>query len=163
MFRNDIKHYVFRNPLSEEEFHDREEEFAERFGAEEPEGEEHDHGEFPFVEFVGRDSTIAGFEAHGDVKLGGGLTLEATFDLVRGELSDTGDPRERRQHALPQPPQLPEGSAARAGPLLQAGLHAGLLAARLLEADAADRFGLHLVAEAGDQGSALRDRRLDAR
>jgi iron complex outermembrane recepter protein len=95
VFRNDIKHYVFRNPLSEEEFHEREEEFDERFGVEEAAGEEHDHGEFPFVEFVGRDSTITGFEAHGDVKLGGGLTLEATFDLVRGELSDTGDPLPR--------------------------------------------------------------------
>jgi len=89
VFRNDIKHYVFRNPLSEEEFHEREEEFDERFGIEETPGEEHDHGEFPFVEFVGRDSTITGFEAHGDVKLGAGLTAEATFDLVRGELSDT--------------------------------------------------------------------------
>jgi len=95
VFRNDIKHYVFRNPLSEDEFHDREEEFDDRFGIEEVAGEEHDHGEFPFVEFVGRDSTISGFEAHGDVKLGGGLTAEATFDLVRGELSDTGDPLPR--------------------------------------------------------------------
>jgi iron complex outermembrane receptor protein len=90
LFRNDIKHYVFRNPLSEEEFHDREEEFDERFGFE-AEGEEHDHGEFPFAEFVGRDSTIMGFEAHGDLKLTDALTAEATFDLVRGELSDTGD------------------------------------------------------------------------
>ena len=68
-FRNDIKHYVFRNPLSEEEFHEREEEFDERFGVEEEPGEEHDHGDFPFVEFVGRDSTLMGFEAHADVKL----------------------------------------------------------------------------------------------
>ena len=96
-FRNDIKNYVFRNPLSEAEFEEREEEFDERFNVVEPPGAEHDHGDFPFVEFVGRDSTLMGFEAHGDVKLTDALTLEATFDLVRGELSDTGE-------ALPRMP-----------------------------------------------------------
>ncbi|MGH9222006.1 MAG: TonB-dependent receptor domain-containing protein, partial [Vicinamibacterales bacterium] len=95
LFRNDIKHYVFRNPLSEEEFHEREEEFEERFGFDAEEGEDHEHGEFPFVEFVGRDSTLMGFEAHGDLKLTNELTVEATFDLVRGELSDTGEPLPR--------------------------------------------------------------------
>jgi iron complex outermembrane receptor protein len=94
-FRNDIKHYVFRNPLSEEEFHAREEEFDERFNVEEEEGGEHDHGDLPFVEFVGRDSMLTGFEVHGDVKLTSELTLEGTFDLVRGELSDTGEPLPR--------------------------------------------------------------------
>jgi iron complex outermembrane receptor protein len=92
LFRNDIKHYVFRNPLSEEEFHDREEELHDRFGFEADEaGGEHDHGEFPFVEFVGRDSTLMGLEAHTDVKVTGALTAEVTFDLVRGELTDTGE------------------------------------------------------------------------
>ena len=38
VFRNDIKHYMFRNPISEEEFHEREEEFDERFGVEEASG-----------------------------------------------------------------------------------------------------------------------------
>jgi iron complex outermembrane receptor protein len=95
VFRNDIKNYVFRNPLSEEEFEAREEEFDERFNVVEEPGAEHDHGDFPFVEFVGRDSTLMGFEAHGDVKLTDALTLEATFDLVRGELSDTGEPLPR--------------------------------------------------------------------
>jgi iron complex outermembrane receptor protein len=95
LFRNDIKNYVFRNPLSEEEFHGREEEFEDRFGFDAYAGEDHDHGEFPFVEFVGRDSTLMGFEAHGDLKLTNELTVESTFDLVRGELSDTGDPLPR--------------------------------------------------------------------
>ena len=95
LFRNDIKHYVFRNPLSEEEFHEREEEFEDRFGFDAEAGEDHDHGEFPFVEFVGRDSTLMGFEAHADLKLTNELTVESTFDLVRGELSDTGDPLPR--------------------------------------------------------------------
>jgi iron complex outermembrane receptor protein len=94
-FRNDIKHYVFRNPLSEEEFHAREEEFDERFKVEEDDEGDHDHGDLPFVEFVGRDSMLTGFEVHGDVKLTSELTLEGTFDLVRGELSDTGEPLPR--------------------------------------------------------------------
>jgi iron complex outermembrane receptor protein len=88
-FRNSIKNFVFRNPISEE----REEEFDERFGVEhdEDEGGHHHSDEFPFVEFVGRDSVLTGIEAHGDVKLTDWLTLEATFDLVRGELADTGE------------------------------------------------------------------------
>jgi iron complex outermembrane receptor protein len=96
VFRNRLQNYVFRNPLSEEEFEEREEEFEDRFNVPPPApGEEHDHGDFPFVEFTGRDATLTGFEAHGDVKLTSELTLEGTFDLVRGELSDTGDPLPR--------------------------------------------------------------------
>ena len=92
-FRNDIKNYVFRNPVSEEEFHDREEEFDDRFGLGEEDGEDggHDHGEFPFVEFVGRDSVLMGVEAHLDLKLSSLFTLESTADWVTGELSDTGE------------------------------------------------------------------------
>jgi iron complex outermembrane receptor protein len=96
VFYNNISNYVFRNPLTEEEFHEREDEFNDRFNVDEDDEDgEHDHGEFPFVEFVGRDSTLAGFEAHGDVKLTSTLTAEATFDMVRGELSDTGEPLPR--------------------------------------------------------------------
>jgi iron complex outermembrane receptor protein len=96
VFRNNIKNYVFRSPLTEDEFEEREEELEERFNVAPPApGETHDHGDFPFVEFTGRDSTLTGFEAHGDVKLTSELTLEATFDLVRGELSDSGDPLPR--------------------------------------------------------------------
>jgi iron complex outermembrane receptor protein len=95
-FANRIQNYVFRNPLTEAEFEDREEELEERFNVPPPApGETHDHGDFPFVEFTGRDSTLTGFEAHGDVKLTSELTLEATFDLVRGKLSDTGEPLPR--------------------------------------------------------------------
>ena len=95
-FRNDIRNYVFRNPLSETEFHDREEEFHDRFNVDdEAEHAEDEHGEFPFVEFTGRDATLMGVEAHGDLKITDSLTIEATFDLVRGELSDTGEPLPR--------------------------------------------------------------------
>lgn len=95
-FRNDIKNYVFRNPLSEEEFEEREAGFDELFGVEgEDENGGHDHGEFPFVEFVGRDSVLMGVEAHLDLKLSTLFTLESTADWVTGELKDTGEPLPR--------------------------------------------------------------------
>lgn len=98
-FRNDIKNFVFRNPISEEEFEAREEEFDERFHVEhdEEEGEDgHGHAdEFPFVEFLGRDSVLMGMEAHADLKLTDRLTAEATFDMVRGRLADTDEPLPR--------------------------------------------------------------------
>jgi iron complex outermembrane receptor protein len=90
-FRNSIDDYIFRNPISEEEFDD-------RFPHDEEEGEEeeeHEHGEFPFVEFTARDSLLQGLEAHADVDLGSGLLAEVGFDLVRGELRDSGDPLPR--------------------------------------------------------------------
>jgi len=95
-FRNDIKNYVFRNPVSDDEFEAREEELDERFGVVEEAGEGgHDHGDFPFIEFVGRDSVLMGVEAHLDVKLTTLLTLESTFDWVTGELADSGEPLPR--------------------------------------------------------------------
>jgi iron complex outermembrane receptor protein len=39
---------------------------------------------------VGRDATLWGFEAHGDVKMNR-WTAEFTFDMVRGSLSETGE------------------------------------------------------------------------
>jgi iron complex outermembrane receptor protein len=85
-FRNSIDKYIFRNPISEEQF-------DERFGhdAEEEEG----HGEFPFVEFVAADSLLQGIEAHADIDVGGGLIAEIGFDLVRGELRDSDQPLPR--------------------------------------------------------------------
>jgi iron complex outermembrane receptor protein len=89
-FRNSIDDYIFRNPISEEEF-------DERFGHEEEEEEEegHGHGEFPFVEFVAADSLLQGFEAHADFDLGRGLAVELRADYVRGELRATNDPLPR--------------------------------------------------------------------
>jgi iron complex outermembrane recepter protein len=94
-FSNTISDFIFRNPLSEEEFEEREEEFDERFGVvDEPGG--HDHGdEFPFVEFVGADSRLFGIEAHADINLTKSLVAELTYDIVRGELSDTDEPLPR--------------------------------------------------------------------
>jgi iron complex outermembrane receptor protein len=89
-FRNSIDDYIFRNPISEEEFDD-------RFGhaGEEEEEEEEGHGEFPIVEFVGADSLLQGVEAHADVELARGLVAELGFDLVRGELRATDRPLPR--------------------------------------------------------------------
>jgi iron complex outermembrane receptor protein len=94
-FANSIDDFIFRNPLTEEEFEAREEEFNDRFGGDE---EEPGHGhsdEFPFVEFVGADSRLYGVEAHADVNLTNSLVAEITFDMVRGELADSDDPLPR--------------------------------------------------------------------
>jgi iron complex outermembrane receptor protein len=95
-FTNSINDYVFRNPISEEEFEEREEELDERFGVEdEPEGEHGHGGEFPFVEFVGADSRLFGIEAHADVNLTSDLIFQLTADMVRGKLRDSDAPLPR--------------------------------------------------------------------
>lgn len=83
-FRNSIEDFIFRNPISEEDF-------DARFGGLEP-GEE---AEFPFVEFSAADSVLQGFEAHTDVTLNGGVGLELGLDYVRGELRASGEPLPR--------------------------------------------------------------------
>ena len=70
-FRNDISNYIFREPTGDIE------------------------EEFPVVQNVAADSVLTGFEAHADVKLTDELTAEVTFDMVRGELKDSGDPLPR--------------------------------------------------------------------
>lgn len=99
-FYNRINDFIFRTPLSEEEFEEREEEFDARFGVEHEEGEEHAHeGEFPFIEYRGTDATLWGAEAHADVTLTSVLGVEFTYDFVRAERRDDGQ-------ALPRiPPQ----------------------------------------------------------
>ena len=87
-FRNSINDYIFRNPISEEEFHD-------RFGEDEDEEEHEGHGDFPFIEFAAADSVLQGFEGHADIALGRGFDLELGLDYVRGELRDTNEPLPR--------------------------------------------------------------------
>ncbi len=94
LFTNSINDFIFRNPISEEEFEEREEEFHDRFGVDE-EGEGEHSDELPFVEFVGADSRLYGVEAHADVNLTSALVAELTFDIVRGELADTDEPLPR--------------------------------------------------------------------
>jgi iron complex outermembrane recepter protein len=80
-FRNSISNYIFRNPLTEEEF-------ADRFPDEDTDG-------LQPVEFTARDSILQGAEAHADIEVGGGFLAELGFDLVRGELKDTNEPLPR--------------------------------------------------------------------
>jgi iron complex outermembrane receptor protein len=92
-FRNSIDEYIFRNPLTEEEF-------DERFGHETHAGEEdeeegHHAGEFGYIEFVAADSLLQGIEAHADVEVGRGFGLELALDYVRGELREGSRPLPR--------------------------------------------------------------------
>ena len=91
-FRNRIANYIFAQPLTEEEFEAREEEFENRFPGREISHEGHGHGgadaDLDFVEYVGADSTLQGVEAHTDVQLTSRFVAEFGLDYVRGALSD---------------------------------------------------------------------------
>jgi iron complex outermembrane receptor protein len=80
-FRNDIANYIFRNPV-EDAGHD-----------------DDDHGDFPVIEYVGRDSVLQGAELHGDLHVASWLYADFGADMVRGELKDTGE-------ALPRIPPM---------------------------------------------------------
>jgi iron complex outermembrane recepter protein len=86
-FRNAIDDFIFRNPISEEEF-------DERFGHDAHAGDGHDD-EFPFIEFVAADSLLQGVEAHADIQLVRGLGLELGLDYVRGQLRAGNQPLPR--------------------------------------------------------------------
>ncbi len=70
-FRNDITNYIFRQPTGDIK------------------------EDFPVVRNIAADSVLMGVEAHGDVRLGHGLTLEMTYDWVQGELKASGAPLPR--------------------------------------------------------------------
>jgi iron complex outermembrane recepter protein len=96
VFRNAIDEFIFRSPLSDDEFAAREAEFDERFGVDHGDGGEAGHAdEFPFVEFTGADATLWGVEAHADVSLTAWLAAELTYDVVRAERSSAGAPLPR--------------------------------------------------------------------
>ncbi len=96
LFANTIDDFIFRNPISEEEFEEREEEFDQRFGVVDEPGGGHAHSdEFPFVEFVGANSRLFGIEAHADVNVTDNLIAEMTYDWVRGSLTSSDDPLPR--------------------------------------------------------------------
>jgi iron complex outermembrane receptor protein len=77
-FRNSIDRFIFRNPISEEEFFD-------RFPDADPE-------EFVPIEFVAADSLLQGIEGHADFELATGVSLEFGLDYVRGELRGSSQP-----------------------------------------------------------------------
>ena len=96
LFYNRIDDFIFRNPISDEEFEAREEEFDERFGVVDEPGGGHEHeDEFPYIEFVGADSTLYGLEAHADITLTESLVAEITYDWVRGTLTASDQPLPR--------------------------------------------------------------------
>ena len=90
-FRNSIDDFIFRNPITEEEF-------DHRFGHEAHAGGDHDHHheeELHFIEFTAADSLLQGVEAHADVQIAGGLALEVGLDYVRGKLRGSDLPLPR--------------------------------------------------------------------
>lgn len=93
-FRNSIDDYIFRNPISEEEFDAR---YGGEAGHDDEDDDEdaHGHGEFPFIEFVGADSLLQGIEGHADIDVGRGLSVEIGVDYVRGQLRRLDEPLPR--------------------------------------------------------------------
>ena len=91
-FRNSIDDYIFRNPLTEEEF---DEKYGHEAHAHETEDGAHDHGELGFIEFIAADSRLQGFEGHLDIELGRGFHLETGLDYVRGTLTESRRPLPR--------------------------------------------------------------------
>ena len=93
-FRNDVNGYLFRAPLTEEEFNARVGEYAARFPSRDItsfEGE----SEFPIVEYVAADSVLDGVEAHSDVQVTPQIAVELGLDYVRGTLKDSDEPLPR--------------------------------------------------------------------
>jgi iron complex outermembrane receptor protein len=80
-FRNRIDDYVFRSPISGEEF-----------AAQYPDEEE---PEFPVIRQVAADSLLQGVEGHADIELTPRLYVEMGLDFVRGELRATKAPLPR--------------------------------------------------------------------
>ena len=97
-FRNDITDYIFRNPISADEFEAREQELEERFPGREVDHGGHGHAAeegLQFIEFGAADSVLQGIEAHTDVQVIEGLIAEVGLDYVRGSLEATNDPLPR--------------------------------------------------------------------
>ena len=103
-FRNDIRNFIFRRQMDDEEFEAREEAFVARFGGREPAGHTHEeeaHADdasaaqesveaLAIVEFLGGDARLQGIEAHADVRLTSRVSAEVGLDYVRGQLKDEG-------------------------------------------------------------------------
>jgi iron complex outermembrane receptor protein len=97
-FRNDIGDYIFRNPITEEEFEAREAEWEERFGDRAGAHQGHGHGgeeALQFIEFVAADSVLHGFEAHADAQILESVSAEVGLDYVRGTVKALDQPLPR--------------------------------------------------------------------
>ncbi len=87
-FRNSIDDYIFRNPISEEEF-------DLKYGHDVHADEEGHGEELPIVEFVAADSMLQGVEAHADFEIAHGFGVELGFDHVHGTLRSLDQPLPR--------------------------------------------------------------------
>jgi iron complex outermembrane receptor protein len=94
-FRNDINDFVFRAPLTEEEFVARIDEFAARFPGRGIEDEIPSTEGFPIIENVAADSLLQGLEAHSDLYVTTNVIVELGLDYVRGTLKATDQPLPR--------------------------------------------------------------------
>lgn len=94
-FRNDISDYVFRAPMTDEDFQRRLPEFTARFAARGIGDEPVSTEDFPIVENIAADSILQGIESHADFQLGSGLAVELGLDYIRGTLEDTDEPLPR--------------------------------------------------------------------
>jgi iron complex outermembrane receptor protein len=94
-FRNDISDYVFRAPITEDEFQARLPEFAARFPGRGIDEEPISTEEFPIVENIAADSILQGIESHADFQLTTTLAVELGLDYIRGTLKDTDEPLPR--------------------------------------------------------------------
>jgi iron complex outermembrane recepter protein len=92
-FRNDVNGYLFRAPLTQEEFDVRIEEFAARFPSRDV--TPGDESEFPIVEYVAADSVLDGIEAHSDIQVTPQIAVELGLDYVRGTLKEIDEPLPR--------------------------------------------------------------------
>ena len=92
-FRNGINDYIFRNPISFDEFEARLGELEERFPDRDLEGGS--STELQRIEYVARDSVLQGIEAHTDVTILPQLIGEVGIDYVRGWLRNTDEPLPR--------------------------------------------------------------------
>ena len=92
-FRNDIRNFVFRAPLTQDELEDRLPDLGDRFPGRDLDTEE--AGEFVIVENVSADSVLQGIEAHSDFSLGTRIFAELALDYIHGEVKDSGDPLPR--------------------------------------------------------------------
>jgi iron complex outermembrane receptor protein len=94
-FRNDISDYIFRSPLTVEQFEERLPVYEARFPNREIDFSDEELEEFQLIEFVSADSVLHGIEAHSDVQVGGGIAVELGADYVRGTLKESDDPLPR--------------------------------------------------------------------
>lgn len=99
-FRNNIDGYIFRRPLSPDQFSVQVPAYIERFSERDNVNERADEilldpEAAPIIEYVAQDSVLQGVEAHSDLTLSSHVTAELGLDYVRGTLQATGDPLPR--------------------------------------------------------------------